>query len=199
MLICRHLGRFLFMGLALSLAACGVESASRTSAIVDSGPLPNSIHGYGLPLGERVGVVLEITSGVFGVPDAVKRAAKAFSDQVRVRDIAINQANGRLMFVGAAIDASAAISSRAAAQQIADQDAAEVNTAVTDVNLDAETVRRQVVLFFNDSDQQLKRVYSDGGNPTVAVIDATGANVGIFDLPNGQANALAALDRAQAE
>lgn len=183
----------------LSLAGCG---STDDGSVTQSSPLvaaPRSIHNLPLPLTQRVGVVVEITSGTLGVPRAARDAANAFTEEVRRRNNAIHAADGRLMFVAASIDASAALSSGAAARQIADEDAAQVAQGMRELSLDQQTVRSQIVLFFNDEDQAMKRLYGNArDNPTAAVVNLAGDVVAIYKLPAQKAAALAALDRAQA-
>jgi hypothetical protein len=184
---------------AVALAS-GCKTPSGDSTVkdaVDGTSLPMSIHNKPLPLGQQVGVVVEISSGFFGVSSSVKAAATNFTDLLKPINSSLKTNGHKLMFVAVSIDAGSL--GGLAAGQIAAQDTDACHQAETSLALDEATVQSQVVLFFNDSGDALKNVFGTaGGNPTVAVIDATGTITGNFNLPDDANAAIAAVNAALA-
>jgi hypothetical protein len=188
--------------MTLPLAACaGGSSTDGASAgkdaTIDPSTLPASIHGKALPLGQEVGVVIDITVSALGGYDT--SAADAFSAAIKTRNAALKAANKKLMFAAVAVDAHNVFFQSVANSKIKAQDASDVSDASQSLGLDADTVESQVVLFFNDSSQTLKGIFGKADQDlTVAVVKSTGDVAGTFVLPDDQDAALAALDAALA-
>jgi hypothetical protein len=190
---------FALAALLFPFTACqSAHNGGRVLDAVDGSQLPLSIHDKPLPLGQQLGVVLNVHTSFLGAFD--RAAVDDFSNAVIKRNDAQHAGNKELFFFAVAIDAHQA-PALAARKKIEEQDRDSVANVVKEYGVTEEFAQTHVALFFNDGPRKIKAAFSDKPNDgiTTAVVDKSGAIVGRFTLPAQRDDALALLDKTIAD